>query len=198
MHRNLTPSPAHRQYHISVSMPCNPFQQRNSKSWDNAAEIYWLMTDFGIHSPHPSLYFGLKFSYSSSFSGFRETCREAQLRHRQINNLANKIFYVYVSLPNESTTKDYKYLKFIFPWFFVFFLFPSEKYFLLPTDCIRHHQPYEVSCRARTTASESYLYLADGKSPLPPDISTHLLDLYSHVSFTVMFYLCFTLILCSL
>lgn len=41
------------------------------------------------------------------------------------------------------------------------------------------------------------LYLADSKIPLAPGISAHpSLDLYSHISFTVMFYVCLPAIAC--
>lgn len=89
----------HLPYHISVYMPCHPSQQRISKSWENVALADDRISDW---SPLLDVFLGWKFSYSSSFCGFRETCREAQLRHRQINSWAYKIVYVYgFPLPNE-------------------------------------------------------------------------------------------------
>lgn len=65
------------------------------------------MTDFGINL-HFQDSFWLKIFLFVRVWWLCETCREAQLRHRQINSLAYKIVYVYVfPTPNErNTTKD--------------------------------------------------------------------------------------------
>lgn len=121
---------------------------------------------FGIlGSPLPRFAFCLKFSYSSPLSGFRETCREAQLRHRQINNLASKILYT-CFLTHWEKYREGLLVPALLVSFFFFFSFHFLK--------ITHYVPIVLTTISHTRFLAGHglprlnptLYLADGKIPL--------------------------------